>query len=549
MTWIDWTIILLANGAIIAFGFFVSGRRIDRREWFVGNRSLPWYVVGLSVFATSADNSDFVSVAGMTYSEGIHVVTLYTVGSAVSMVLVAFFVVPVMYRAGLYTNAEYLERRFGPATRLISVLVQVQYRTLLMGLMIWSMFLLLRELTDLSSGATWILLGSLALLSWGYTAVGGLRAVVFTDALQCLLILAAAAIVFCSAWAASGGWDSVVEKFDVMAQGENADETSPVTMAQGRLTHIGGYRGASGHTDSWVIGLAWIITACGYWIVNHSQTMRLFGCRSVWDVQMATVMGTGITMAVGVPVAMLGVMGRALEGQLARSDEIYPLLIDRFVTGWGMKGLVVAGIVAAAISTFDSLTSSLSALFTHDVYARWWAPDRSERHYVWVGRLSALGLLVLAFACVPFIASKPLMLQAFRTVISVLVPPLLTIYLVGTLTKAPRRCGLAGIGAGGSYGIVAFLDRELLDAAWLPDWFTGQWPAFGWSVAITAAMCLLLSVGSDRSQHRRPLSIDSVAVDSTQEHPFAGVVPIWAGPRLYAGALVVVAALTFVGLV
>ena len=542
MTWIDWTIILLTNGAIIAFGFFVSGHRIDRREWFVGNRSLPWYVVGLSMVATSADNSDFVSVAGMTYSEGIHVLTLYTVGSAVSMVLVAFFVVPVMYRAGLYTNAEYLERRFGSVTRLISVLVQMQYRTLLMGLMIWSMFLLLRELTDLSSMATWILLGSLAFLSWGYTAVGGLRAVVLTDALQCFLILAAAVIVFWSVWVVSGGWDAVAEEFDV--------------PGAGRLTHIGGYRGASGDTPSWVIGLAWIITGCGYWIVNHSQTMRLFGCRSVWDVQMATVMGTGITMAVGVAVAMLGVMGRALEGQLDRSDEIYPLLIDRFVTGagggsgYGLKGLVVAGIVAAAISTFDSLTSSLSALFTHDVYARWWAPDRSERHYVWVGRLSALGLLVLAFACVPFIASKPSMLQAFRTVISVLVPPLLTVYLVGVLTNAPRRCGLGGIVAGSSYGIVAFLDRELWNAAWLPDWFTGQWPAFGWSVAITAAMCLLLSLKSGLQRRRLAgpgpeLSLDSAAVDSAQEHPFPGAVPVWANPWFYAAAVVVVAALTF----
>ena len=483
MTWLDWSIVLAVNGLIVAAGFWFSRGTIDREQWFVGKRSLVWWAVGLSMFATNVDNSDFVSVSGLTYDEGMHVLTVYSLGSAISGLLAAFYIVPTMYRMGLYTNAEYLEKRFGPAARLISVLVQIQYRTLLMGLMIWSMFLLLRGLADLSAPAAWALIVACALFAWGYTSVGGLKAVVATDAMQSLVILAAAAVVFFSVWNAVGGWQAVSQH--------------PTTEA---LATVSAYHGPEGRTSPWVIGLASIVISAGYWVVNHSQAMRMLGCRSVWDIQMATVLSVGTSMLVMTPVMMVGVMGRALDPTLSQPDTIYPTLVDRFVTGWGLKGVVVAGIVAAAISTFDSLMTSLAALFTHDVYARWRAPHATDAQYVRVGRIASLAVLALAFAAVPFVASKSAMLQAFRSGVSVFVPPLLTLYLAGIFTKAPRAGGLAGLAAGGTYGVLAFVNRELAAEPFLPHWFASQWPAFLWSVAITAAGCGLATLWAEPSK-------------------------------------------------
>src|SRR5690606_24192241 len=100
-----------------------------------------WWAIGLSMFATNVDNADLVSVTGKTFSEGLHLITVYALGSALGGILASFFVVPTMYRAGFYTNAEYLEARFGVTTRVLSALIQIQYRSSMLGLIIWSCFL------------------------------------------------------------------------------------------------------------------------------------------------------------------------------------------------------------------------------------------------------------------------------------------------------------------------------------------------------------------------------------------------------------------------
>ena len=109
---------------------------------------------------------------------------------------------------------------------------------------------------------------------------------------------------------------------------------------------------------------------------------------------------------------------------------------------------MVAGILAAAISTFDSMGSSLSALFTRDIYARLIAADRDDAHYVRVSRWATVVILALGFAYVPFIGTKETMLQAFLTLIPVFVTPLFTIYVVGIFTRAHAKAGIVGILAG-----------------------------------------------------------------------------------------------------
>ena len=145
MSAVDWLIVFGLNGAIILFGIYRARGTTTSSEWFLGSRSLPWWVVGLSMFATNVDSSDFVSITGTTTSEGLHIMSVHTIGSIAGAILAAFVIVPVIYRAGLYTNAEYLESRFGPSTRVLSALIQIQYRTSVLGMMIWSLFLMLER--------------------------------------------------------------------------------------------------------------------------------------------------------------------------------------------------------------------------------------------------------------------------------------------------------------------------------------------------------------------------------------------------------------------
>ncbi len=531
MTFIDWLIVFVLNGAIISYGIYLARGTETSSEWFLGGRALPWWAVGLSMFATNVDNADLVGVTGSTFKEGLHIISVYAVGSVVGAILAAFFVVPKMYRAGFFTNAEYLEARFGPSTRVLSALIQLQYRSSMLGLIIWSAHLLLTELVGLSLLQAWSLIVVLVILAGFYTAYGGLRSVVWTDAAQGIVMMIAALVIFITIWQAVGGWSGMT------AELERTERTD--------MVHIGRYWGDTGITPPWVVVFAWTIIGSGYWTVNHTQTMRLMGSRSLWDMKMAALFGVALSLPIMLVSSSLGIFARALPDFQnipdAAADTVYPLLASQFLTtGW--KGIVVAGVVAAIVSTFDSMGSALSAIFTRDVYARFLVRDREDHHYVVVGRFATVGVLALGFLYLPFIAAQENMIKAFTTLISVFATPLLITYLAGVLTPAHRRSGLIGLLVGASYGIIALVDRVAYDIEWLPAWFTSRWTSFGWSILFTgSAIAITTLLLGWQSQDQLAETKDSgwllrsrEELPTIREHPFAERVPVWLNPVPWA---------------
>jgi SSS family solute:Na+ symporter len=490
MTPLDWIIVLVLNGAVIGYGLYLARGTSTSGEWFLARRALPWWAVGLSMFATNVDSADLVGVTGQTYNEGLHVISVYAVGSAAGGILAAFWLVPSIARQGLYTNSEYLEARFGPTTRVLSALIQVQYRTSMLGMIINSTHIMLTSLVQIPPGAAWWLIAALVVLAGLYTAWGGLKSVVWTDAAQGVVMMVAALIIFTVVWKAVGGWSGLESR---LAAGGAVKERPLADW-----THIGRYYGESGSVSPWLVVVGWVIIGSGYWTVNHTQTMRLMGSRSYLDMKLAALFGVALSLPVMVVSALLGAMGRAIPrySALEDPDKLYPLLANAYL-GPGLKGLVVAGVVAAVVSTFDSMGSALSAIFTRDVYARLIAPDRADRHYVLVGRLATVGVLLLGFAYLPFIAAKENMLKAFTTLIPVFVTPLFTIYLAGVFTRAHRKSGAIGLLFGAAYGVLALSAREVYFQEWwfgLPAWtwdwmptgLTDQWVALSWSMLFTA---------------------------------------------------------------
>ena len=552
MSGLDWLIVLGLNGAIIAYGLRRARGTTTSGEWFLGSRSLPWWAIGLSLFATNMDNSEFVSATGTIASEGLHFLSAHTFGALVGVTLATFVIVPAIYRAGLYTNSEYLEHRFGPGTRALGALIQIQYRTSVLGLMIWAVYLTLTGVGGLAPGPAWALIVSLVVLSGIYTARGGLRAVVATDVLQSALVIAGGLAVCVAVWRSVGGWDVMMAELESL--GTTAEGLAP-GLAAADLAHVSTFRGRDGSTSPAIIFLAWILISSGWWTVSHTSTQRMMGARSLWDMKMAGVLGVGVSLVVLLFTDTLGLFGRARFPDFAQPDALYPHLIATYL-GIGAKGLVVAGVVSAAVSTFDSMGSSMSAVFTRDIYARFVSRERDDAHYVRVGRIATVAILALGFAYLPFIVRAPTMLAAFRSVTSVFVTPLLIVYLIGAVTRSNRRVGIAGLASGGLYGLVGFVDREVADIAWLPGWLTGQWEAFAWAVAFTAAGCACAALfprsridGADRrdAAPSQPddggwLARSSRDLGPIRPHPFDDRVPLLASPALYTALLAVLSA-------
>ena len=351
-----------------------------------------------------------------------------------------------------------------------------------------------------------------------------------------------AVAIFWAVSSAVDGWDGMVEKL------EDQDVE--------HLAHISGYSGGSDDASpyptgvgAFIVVMGWTIIGSGYWTVNHTQTMRLMGARSLWDMKMAAVAGVLLSLPIMIVCACLGIFGRSMPEfqHLTKdtADQLYPLLIEQYL-GVGLKGLVVAGVVAAAVSTFDSMGSALSAIFTRDIYARLIVRNATDRHYVLVGRWATIAVLLIGFAYIPFIMLQSNMLDAFTTLIPVFVTPLFTMYLVGVFTRAPRRSGMFGLVAGSLFGIFALYCREApklgVDVSVVPAWLTDRWAALGWSlfITLTTIAYMTLFLGTEKKdkvlkfKQRGWLKRSSEQLPKLKEHPFKKAVPLWLNPGLYA---------------
>jgi len=574
MTLVDWLIVLLLNGAVIGYGFYLSRGTKSSSDWFLGGRSLPWWGLGLSIFATSVDNADLVSITGHVYNNGMHIMTVFTLAAVLGCCVAAFAVVPVMYKAGFYTNAEFLEVRFGSSLRLFSALIQIQYRTAILGLMVWSIYLMLQGLVGLEPWQAWSMIVMLVVLTAAYTVWGGLASVVWTDAMQSFIIMAGSICIFVAVWNGVGGWSGMQDHLSAMPEPVWSEEHGWVGSAEaaaqaeeGVLTqplsnwiHIGRFDNPKDRTPAWVLLVGWIIVGLSYYTVNHTQTMRLMGARSLWDMKIAALLGGALGIPLMLMVVLLGVFGRILYPELTanggKADELFPLMAQKFLTT-GFKGVVVAGIVSATISTFDSMGSALSALFTRDIYARWIRRDQSDEHYLLVGRWATVGILLMGFLYLPFIIGQRNMVDSTLSMISVFVTPLLTIYLLGALTRVHQKSGLVGLLAGGSFGAICFLFREnyLVDrvAFELPYYVYGRWYVYSWSVLVTGSSMLLataywgraprdivMQVVSQESKAAEGgwLASSSEKLPTVREHPFEDKVPVYLQPRWFALLLI-----------
>lgn len=513
---IDWSIIAVLNGGTILYGLYLSRNVRSSADWFLAGRQLPWWLVGLSMYATAIDSSDLVADSGGTYTMGLSVMAANWVGVLGGWVLAGFFVFLPMYRIGMYTNAEYLEARFGATVRVLCAFVQVQYRTLVLGIIGTSVFLTLSVVCGWSDAMSWSVVVGIAVLATIYTAFGGLRSVAVTDALQFGIMTAAGLIVWVSLWQDVGGWSGTEERLraadpqltELLHMGHDQVDVEDVagieTAAIERKLLLGGtYDAVTGTitrvTPGWVVAFAFVIIGISYSVVNHTQAMRMFASRNEWHLKMSIFAAAVPMLAMTFFNLSIGVMGRALMPEQAelpygRQDAIYPYVASQ-VAAVGLKGMVVAGMLAAALSTYDSIGSSLSALLTRDVYARLLVRDRDDRHYLRVGQLFTPFIILGSFCYVPFLEAG--MLAFYVDITSTFVVPLLTLFLMGVLTSVNRRSGLIGLLVGVAYGVLRLLAPGLAEdhgIILMPASMVNSWSAYPISMAITAGAMVIVTL-------------------------------------------------------
>jgi len=495
MTALDWIIVLALNGPVILFALLKSGGTKTSKDWFLAGRTLPWWIVGLSLYATLVDSTDLVVDSGATYGGGVKFYLINWVGCIGGWLLLAHGIILPMYRSGMYTNAEYLEARFGLSARVISVLVQVLYRTIILGMISTTNFLTLQIVCGWGDATAWSVVAAIALLATFYTMAGGLKMVAITDSIQSIVMILATVVFFFIISNEVGGWSGLQEKLSaesaeleeqMMHTGSDViSRTNTSSLGQAEIakklllggTHDEASQQITHRSPAWLACLSLIIAGLAYSIVNHTQSMRLLGARNERHLKRSVAFAGIILIGATFLAQTMGLFGRALYPEISAlpvdevkrsKDAIFPVMV-RVYASTGLKGLIVAGVMAAAFSTYDSIGSTLSALITRDVYRRLIARDREDQHYLAVGRWLTPVIIFGSFLYVPSLLpsqenSSRGMIDYYLEVVGSFVVPLLVVYLLGSFTRVHRGSAVVGLAAGVGFGLYSFIAKILAES-------------------------------------------------------------------------------------
>jgi len=446
---IDVVIVVAFYAAVLTLSLVKSRRHADAAGYFLGGRSLPWWLIGISIVAANISTEQFVGMAGQAAGDVGLAVSAWQLTGVVGIVIVAFTFMPRFLRAGIYTMPEYLEYRYSPAARaLMSVLTVLVYVLVTTAAVLYSGATALATVFGVRMDIAVLVIAGLAAL---YTTWGGLLAAVWADLIQGTALLLGGLLTLALGLQAVGGIGPFLSA--------NADRLHMVLPRS--------------HPE-----LPWTVLTGGIWIpifyycgLNQFIVQRALGARSLRQAQMGIVFAAALWLLVPFAIVMPGIVASQLFGaELPRPDAAYPTLVRELVPT-GARGFLCAALAGAVISTLASVLNSASTILTMDVFRRHVRPDATQDSLVRVGRWSTV--VFLAFGCVVALSPLPsggvfAFIQEFQGYIS---PGILAAFLVGfVVPKAPPAAGVTAVALSAPvYGLlqwqmgdVAYLHRMLL---------------------------------------------------------------------------------------
>jgi len=432
LNWLDVVILLLYLVGITAFGIWFRRGQRDIHDYFLGGRTTPWWALAFSIVATETSTLTFISTPALAFAENLHFLQL-VFGYLVGRVLICLILIPQYFRGEFYTAYQLIEKRFGARMKSAAAATFLVTRALADGVRIAAIALVVRVAFGTGEVASVVIVLLLTLL---YTFHGGLKAVVWTDVLQLAIYLAgAASAVVILLERLPGGWNQV---------------TAVAAASGGKLGVFDFHFDWTTKYTFWsgVIGGTFLTTASHG--TDQLIVQRLLAARSARDSKLALLASGGIVLGQFVLFLLIGVMLYAYYGAPAiapgRSyDPVFPeFIVTRMPAG--LRGLLVAAIFAAAMSTTSGTLNSLASSSILDFQQLRGATTDPERLLRLSRRMTLFwGAVLLLLGTVRW---GPL-LEAGLTIASITYGSLLGLFLLGILNRrATARGALVGMIAG-----------------------------------------------------------------------------------------------------
>ena len=452
LNWIDLTILIGSLVVVLLAGALTSRKREESADaYFLASGKLPWWLIGSAFVATGVSSEQIVGTVGRAYQDGMKITNMEWFSFPIYTLVIVFFI-PIYLKNRITTVPAFLRQRFSPMVGdTYSWVMTFGYVVVFLVAVLYGACRSFAELTGWNYYAVlWLVIAITA----AYTLKGGMLAVMWTDAVQCVMLVGGGILLFFVCLdKVPGGWSAMVaarpERFHLYAPPDD-----PIAPFLGRLLMT--------------FGLSLFFSA-----TNQVMIQRVLGARSLRDGFLGIVFAGYINFLRPIVTVVLGfivyhwIYEMKQAEPLANRDLAFPFALQHMTPSWGVRGIVLAGFAAAVMSTVSSLINSISTMFALDIYQRRIRPAAGDRELIHVGRTFGFAAVVLAGLLSPFVERLGGIYVYFQTSLTYLATPIVSVFLMGMFWKRTNWQGaLFGMWGGFVIQAVVALGLPVLGHKW-----------------------------------------------------------------------------------
>jgi SSS family solute:Na+ symporter len=418
----DWLVLGIYFLALIAVAVWVVLQKNKNTEdYFLAGRNVGWFVIGASIFASNIGSEHVVGLAGTGFATGTPMAH-YELHAWI-VLLLGWLFLPFYMRSGAFTMPEFLEKRFDAKSRwFLSVFSLAAYVLTKVSVTIYAGGIVVSELLGIPF---WYGAIGIVIFTGIYTVIGGMKAVIYTETLQTVILIAGSLIITYLGLQEVGGWDQLQE-----------------TVRNVSPDHFNMWRPMNDPDFPWT-GLLFGGTIVGiwYWCTDQYIVQRTLAANNIKIGRRGAIFGAYLKLLPILIFLIPGIIAFALRIQnpevfgVEKADRAFPMLVKTLLPV-GLKGLVAGGLMAALMSSLASVFNSCSTIFTIDIYKKL-KPHKSEKELLTIGKIATGIIVVLGIIWIPIMEKigGGVMYQYLQNVQSYIAPPVTAVFLLGIIWK------------------------------------------------------------------------------------------------------------------
>ena len=419
---LDWVVLGIYFLALIGVAVWVFIQKNNNTEdYFLAGRNVGWFVIGSSIFASNIGSEHVVGLAGTGFESGTPMAH-YELHAWI-VLLLGWLFLPFYIRSGAFTMPEFLEKRFDSRSRwFLSVFSLLAYVLTKVSITIYAGGIVVSELLGIPF---WYGAIGIVVFTGIYTVIGGLKAVIYTETLQTIVLIFGSVVITYLGLQEVGGWAQLRE-----------------TVTAVSPDHFNMWRPMDDPQFPWTgLLIGGTIVGIWYWCTDQYIVQRTLAANNITIARRGAIFGAYLKLLPILIFLVPGIIAFALTlqqpevFQVSKADRAFPMLVKTLLPV-GLKGLVAGGLMAALMSSLASVFNSCSTIFTIDIYKKI-RPDKSEESLIRIGKIATAIIVVLGIIWIPIMEKigGGVMYQYLQNVQSYIAPPVTAVFLLGIIWK------------------------------------------------------------------------------------------------------------------